>query len=222
MVRDDTGIFLVVAAITIALTGGVASGKTQVARRFSALGVGIADADALARALVAPGQPALDEVVARFGSDVLDDDGGLDRARMRALVFADDTARHDLEAILHPRIRSAMRQACEAAPSPYAIADIPLLTEGGGRQAYPWLARVLVVDVPREVQVARLLARDGIDAALAQRMLDAQASREQRLAIADDVIDNSGELGELDMAVMQLHQRYMQLAEAATATAGAP
>lgn len=203
------------AAITIALTGGVASGKTQVARRFTALGVTVADADSLAHALVMRGQPALDEVVARFGAQVLDDAGCLDRARMRRLVFADERARRDLEGILHPRIRRAMRERCEAAPSPYAIADIPLLAEGGGREAYPWLARVLVVDVPREVQMARLLERDGIDAALAQRMLDAQASREQRLAIADDVIDNSGALGELDMAVMQLHQRYMQLAATA-------
>ncbi|TXK65023.1 dephospho-CoA kinase [Alkalisalibacterium limincola] len=206
------------AAITIALTGGVASGKTQVARRFNALGVTVADADALAHALVMPGQPALDEVVARFGPEVLDAAGRLDRARMRARVFADASARRDLEAILHPRIRAAMRASCEAAPSPYAVADIPLLAEGGGQEAYPWLARVLVVDVPREVQVARLLERDGIDAALAQRMLDAQASREQRLAIADDVIENSGALGDLDMAVMQLHQRYLQLA----ATAGEP
>jgi dephospho-CoA kinase len=209
------------AAITIALTGGVASGKSEVARRFSALGVSVADADALARALVRPGQPALDEVVARFGTDVLADDGGLDRARMRALVFADTRARHDLEAILHPRIRAGLRQACEAAPSPYAIADIPLLAEGGGRAAYPWLARVLVVDAPPEAQARRLLARDGIDATLARRMLDAQASREQRLAIADDVIDNSGPLADLDMAVMRLHQRYLQLA-GASAGATAP
>ena len=198
----------------IGLTGGVASGKSALERAFAARGIGIADADRVARDIVEPGEPALAEVVARFGAGVLQADGRLDRAALRARVFGNDGERRALEAILHPRIRLRLQAICEEATSPYAIATIPLLTEGGGRQAYPWLARILVVDVPRELQKQRLMQRDGIDAALAERMLDAQASRSERLALADDVVVNDGDIAHLDAAVAELDARYRRLAAA--------
>lgn len=200
------------ATYRVGLTGGIASGKTAVATRFAALGVPVVDADVAAREVVEPGQPALARIVERFGQDMLDRSGRLDRARLRTKVFNDPVARQALEAILHPPIRQALRTAAEAAAAPYVIVAIPLLAEGGGRQAYPWLDRILVVDAPLESQRSRLTARDGIDAALADRMLAAQAERGQRLAIADDVLVNDGGLGELDAHVAALDRRYRQLA----------
>ena len=193
------------------VTGGVASGKSEVTRRFQELGVFVADADVAAREAVAAGSPGLDEVVQAFGAGVLDATGGLDRAAMRALVFHDEPARRKLEAIIHPRVRAQMQAQCLAAPGAYAIAAIPLLTEGG-RDAYPWLDRVLVVDVHPVVQRARLMRRDGIDAALADRMVGAQASRQARLVVADDVIVNDGALEALDAHVAALDRRYRLLA----------
>lgn len=198
----------------VGLTGGVASGKTAATRCFEALGVTVADADVAAREAVALGSEGLNEVVAAFGGGVLDASGGLDRAAMRRRVFSDEAARKQLEAIVHPRVRKALKAACEAASGPYAIAAIPLLAEGGGREAYPWLDRILVIDVPRETQVERLVLRDGIDAALAERMLAAQAGRERRLAIADDVIVNDGSLQALQARVSEWHARYLALAAA--------
>ena len=200
---------------TVALTGGIASGKSEVERRFRALGVYVADADVVAREVVAPGTPGLAEVVAAFGPEVLGADGNMDRAAMRRRVFADDAARLRLEAIIHPRVRHTLREACEAAAGPYAIAAIPLFAEAG-REAYsPWVDRVLVVDVPVETQLGRLLRRDGIDETLAWRMIRAQATREQRLALAEDVIVNDGPLERLDGLVAGLHQRYLALARRA-------
>lgn len=196
----------------IGLTGGVASGKSEVTRRFEALGVAVADADVAAREAVARGSEGLAEVVAVFGADMLDAAGDLDRAAMRRHVFADEDARKRLEAIVHPRVRTMLRTACEQAPGPYAIAAIPLLAEGGGRRAYPWLDRIATIDVPREVQLARLVQRDGIDAALAEKMMATQATRGQRLAIADDVIVNDGPLEALDAQVALLDTKYRALA----------
>ena len=196
----------------IGLTGGVASGKSEVQRRFAALGVAVADADVAARDAVAAGSDGLAEVVAAFGAGVLDASGALDRGAMRRRVFADDDARRVLEAIVHPRVRAMLRAQCAAAAGPYAIAAIPLLAEGGGRDAYPWLARILVVDVPAEMQVTRLRQRDGIDHVLAERMLAAQATRTERLAIADDVIVNDAMLDALDAHVAALDARYRALA----------
>ncbi|HEY0504973.1 MAG TPA: dephospho-CoA kinase [Lysobacter sp.] len=198
----------------VAVTGGVASGKSEVTRRFEALGVAVADADVAAREAVAPGSDGLAEVVAAFGADVLAADGSLDRAAMRRHVFGDEAARRRLEAIVHPRVRARLRALCEAAPGAYAIAAIPLLAEGGGREAYPWLSRILVVDVPPAVQRSRVMARDRVDAELAQRMIAAQATRDQRLAIADDVIVNDGPVEALDAHVAALDRRYRALAAA--------
>lgn len=204
------------ARYVVGLTGGVASGKSTVARLFAGHGIVVADADEAARAAVAAGSPGLAEVVAAFGQDVLAADGTLDRAAMRRRIFDDATARRQLEAIVHPRVRALLRDACADAPGPYAMAAIPLLAETG-RNAYPWLARVLVVDAPVEVQQARLQARDGIDATLAQRMLAAQAAREERLAIADDVLVNDGHPEALARQVAALDTRYRALAVDATA-----
>ena len=192
----------------IGLTGGVAAGKSAVEACFRALGVAVADADAAARDALAAGSDGLAEVVSAFGPTVLGPEGQLDRAAMRRQVFADPEARKRLEAIVHPRVRAALTKACRAAPGAYAVASIPLLAEGGGRSAYPWLARVLVVDAPVPVQMARLLRRDGIDEALARAMIDAQATRQQRLAIADDVLINDGALEALDAQVAALDRLY--------------
>lgn len=196
----------------IGVTGGVASGKSEVTRRFEALGIVVADADLAARAAVAPGSEGLAAVVEVFGASVLGPDGSLDRAAMRQRVFGDEAARRQLEAIVHPLVRAQLHRECEQARGPYAIAAIPLLAEAGGRAAYPWLQRILVVDVAADVQRARLVQRDGIDPALAGRMIAAQATRAQRLAIADDVLVNDGTLESLDAHVRALDRRYRELA----------
>jgi dephospho-CoA kinase len=192
----------------IGLTGGVAAGKTEVTRRFEALGITIADADVAARAVVAAGSDGLARIVAHFGSGILRADGQLDRAALRERIFSSAQERQALEAITHPAIRELLRQTCEQAKSPYAIAAIPLLTEAGGRQQYPWLDRILVVDAPVAVQHARLMQRDGTTADLADRMIAAQASREERLALADDVVVNDGHPDHLQAEVERLDALY--------------
>jgi dephospho-CoA kinase len=201
-----------VSGFVVGLTGGIASGKSAVAREFTALGVHVADADVAARDAVAAGSAGLAEVIATFGAGVLDASGALDRAAMRRRIFEDADAKRMLEAIVHPRVRAALQAEGAAAPGPYAVAAIPLLAEAGGRDAYPWLDRILVVDAPVEAQRARLLARDGIDAALADRMIAAQATRTQRLAIADDVLANTGTLADLAGHVAALDRVYRLLA----------
>jgi dephospho-CoA kinase len=168
------------------------------------------DADAAAREVIAPGSDGLAEVVGVFGPDVLDNAGQLDRPAMRRRVFADPATRRTLEAIIHPRVRVWLRERALAERAPYCLLAIPLLAENNAH--YRWVDRVLLVDVPESVQLARLLARDGIDAALAGRMLEQQASRAERLALADDVIDNSGSEDALDQAVADLHRHYLELA----------
>lgn len=196
----------------IGLTGGIAAGKSEVSRRFEALGITVADADLAARAVVAPGSEGLARIAAHFGTEILLADGQLDRAALRARIFASAQERQALEAITHPAIRQLLRETCEQAEGPYAIAAIPLLTEAGGRQQYPWLDRILVVDVPVAVQHARLMQRDGIDSALADRMIAAQASREARLALADDVVVNDGQPDHLQAHVERLDRAYRELA----------
>ncbi|QWT18413.1 dephospho-CoA kinase [Bacillus sp. NP157] len=193
----------------VALTGGIASGKSAVERAFGQLGVRAYDADVAARAVVEPGSDALAEVARVFGPDALDAEGRLDRAAMRQRVFADPAARTQLEAILHPRIRTWLRDAAAADTGPYCILSIPLLVENQAH--YAWVNRVLVVDAPEDVRIARLMQRDAVDETLAQRMIAAQASREARLAIADDVIDNGGDVAALATAVAALHAAYTRL-----------
>ena len=196
------------ARYVVGVTGGVASGKSAVTALFQALGVTVADADLAARAVVAPGEPALAEIARRFGPDQLLGNGMHNRVRMRALVIEDAGARRDLESITHPRIRDILRRECDEAPGPYVIAAIPLLAETGVAEAYTWLDRRLVVDAPVPLQLARLMARDGVDAALAERMVGAQASRNTRLGLATDVVVNDGALEDLAGPVARLHGRF--------------
>jgi dephospho-CoA kinase len=202
------------APFRVALTGGIASGKTTVADRFAALGVPVIDTDLIARQVVEPGEPALAEIVAAFGHGVLDADGRLDRRRLREIIFTDATARRRLEAILHPAIRAAMERQSRAAGGPYQLLVIPLLAEGGRRDH---VDRVLLVDVPEAVQVERLMRRDGVSREQAAASLGAQATRAARLAIADDVLANTGRAEDLDEQVAALHARYLGLAAAGCA-----
>lgn len=197
-------------AFVVALTGGVAAGKSAVSRRFEALGVPVHDADMAAREVIEPGTDGLAAVIDAFGADVLGSDGRLDRPAMRRRVFAEPSARKTLEAIIHPRVRQWLQERALAEQQPYCVLAIPLLAENMAH--YRWVDRVLLVDVPEQVQIQRLMSRDGIDEALARRMLTQQASRQDRLALADDVIENSGEEAALDHAVAELHQRYLALA----------
>jgi dephospho-CoA kinase len=195
----------------VALTGGIASGKTTVANLFAAHGIPLVDSDLIAREVVEPGQPALAAVADAFGPDVLGPDGRLDRRRLRDIIFSDSTARARLEAILHPAIRAEMeRQSAAAAEAgPYQVLVIPLLAEGGRRDRAD---RVLVVDVPEALQVERLMARDTVSREQAQASLQAQASRAARLEIADDVVTNTGRIEDLREQVARLHERYVALA----------
>ena len=192
--------------LKIGLTGGIGSGKSAASAHFARLGAEVIDTDLLSRELVAPGQPALTEIVDTFGERVLERSGRLDRARLREHIFADPAARSALERILHPRIREAMlgRAACSSAP--YVIFVIPLLFETGQQ---PLVDRVLVIDVPEAVQRARVGARDELEDSQIDRILEAQVDRDTRLHGADDVICNDGSLEDLRTAVEQLHQRYM-------------
>lgn len=195
--------------LRIGLTGGIGSGKTTVANLFAARGVPVIDTDAIAHELVEPGQPALAEIAARFGAELLDDAGRLDRARLRERVFADSGQRKALEAILHPRIHAEMTLRVNAAKAAYVVLVVPLLFEAGWRDR---VDRVLLVDVPVELQRARVAARDHLPAAQIDAILAAQATREQRRAGADDIIDNGGDAAALERQVEELHQRYQHLA----------
>ena len=197
---------------TVALTGGIASGKSAVEQRFRALGVHVYDADQASRAVVEPGSDGLAAIVEAFGDEVLDSQGRLDRPRMRERVFSDPTARKTLEAIVHPRIRQWMLEQVQADESPYVMLAIPLLAENIGH--YRWVDRILLVDAPEAIQLQRLMLRDGMDEDLAVRILATQVSRTTRLALADDVIDNSGAESALEPQVASLHQRYLAMAAA--------
>ncbi len=195
----------------VALTGGIASGKSTVADLFAALGVPVIDTDVIARQVVEPGQPALTQVVAEFGAEVLDATGRIDRRRMRERIFADPDAKRRLESILHPAIRAEMARQSLAAQGPYQVLVIPLLAEGGSRNH---VDRVLLVDVPEELQIQRLMMRDGVSHDQAKASLNAQATRAERLAMADDVVRNTGRVDELREAVAALDAKYRGLAGA--------
>ena len=192
----------------IALTGGIASGKTTVAKLFAALGAKLIDTDQIARDIVAPPSIVLDRIVARFGPGILLTNGSLDRAKLRRIVFADPDARRDLEAITHPAIHDEVERLSGQLGGPYQLIVIPLLVETGTAERYD---RVLVVEASPEARKRRLMLRDGIDAAAADRMLAAQATSEDRRAAAGDVIENEGDLRRLAAQVEQLHGRYRAL-----------
>lgn len=222
----------------VGLTGGIASGKSRAAEVFAQLGAPVIDSDVIAREVVAPGSAGLAAIRARFGDGVLLPDGSLDRRALRERVFADAGARRDLEAITHPLIRQKMADDSARAGGPYQVHVIPLLTEGARKAAAAAAAsgapvpadasptgrprgldRILVIDCPEEMQVARVMARDRVDEAGARAVLAAQASRTERLALADDVVLNDRGPEALEEAVRALHQRYLALAAAATAAA---
>ncbi|WP_016913761.1 dephospho-CoA kinase [Vreelandella stevensii] len=195
----------------IGLTGGIGSGKSTVARAFGELGVGWVDADDIAREVVMPGEPALAAIAQRFGQQVLDADGGLNRAALRQIVFSDPEQRRWLESETHPRIRERLQLRLKelALNSPYVLLVSPLLFESGQDAM---AQRTLVVDVPEELQLSRTLARDGVSEAQVRAILAAQLSRQERLSRAHDVIDNSGSLEHLQHQVVTLHRRYSTIA----------
>lgn len=195
--------------LLIALTGGIASGKSAVAKLFEDLGVPVIDADHVARDVVEPGTETLSRIVDAFGPEVLDSSGHLNRRALRELVFADPVQRELLESITHPAIRAEMARRAREAGGTYQIHVIPLLIETARADQYD---RVLVVDCPEEDQIRRLMSRDGSSREDAQRILAAQATREQRLAVADDVIVNTGTLADLAEFVLTLHRNYALLA----------
>jgi dephospho-CoA kinase len=197
---------------TVGLTGGIGSGKTTVAEDFAALGVPVIDTDAIARQLSAPDGAALGAIRAAFGETVILADGTLDRAALRRRVFADAASRHQLEAILHPLIRQVVEKSLRSLASPYALVVIPLLVETGGYR--DMLNRVLVVDCPEAVQIARVIARNGLSRDEVMAILAAQTGRAERLAAADDVITNTASPEALNAEVALLHQRYLALAAA--------
>jgi len=196
----------------VGLTGGIGSGKSAAADRFGELGATLVDSDLIAHQLTGPGGAAMAAIEAAFGPDVVADDGALDRAAMRARVFEAPAERARLEAILHPMIRTESERQCRAATSAYVVMVVPLLIESVDfRQR---CARVVVVDCPEAIQIARVKARSGLDEAQVRAIMAAQSSRADRLAAADDVIDNSGDLDALYRQVDSLHARYLALAGA--------
>ena len=193
----------------VGLTGGIGSGKSTVADLFVAHGAGLVDTDEIAHQLTAAGGLAMPQIVATFGAELADTQGALDRAAMRRLVFSDPGARGRLESILHPLIRQISDQRCAESTAPYVILAVPLLIESGNyRQRCD---RIVVVDCPEQVQISRVMARNSLQENEVRAILKAQASREQRLAIADEVIDNGDELTNLYPRVSELHLKYLAL-----------
>jgi len=198
-----------VSDFVVGLTGGIGSGKSAAADCFAALGVGLVDTDAIAHELTAAGGAAMPALVAAFGAEVAAADGALDRGRMRRLVFADPAARGRLEAILHPLIRALSAERCRFAGSPYVILAVPLLVESGTYRER--CDRIVVVDCPESLQISRVMARNGLGEAEVRAIMATQASRAERLAVADDVIANDGDLANLEKQVGELHRKYLRL-----------
>jgi dephospho-CoA kinase len=197
------------APFSIGLTGGIGSGKTTVANMFAERGASIVDTDVIAHSLTAPGGPAMPAIIAEFGPEFADATGALDRARMRQLVFADAGAKARLEAILHPRIRDGALAAGAAATGSYVIYAVPLLVESGTWRSR--VARVLVIDCREEVQIARVMARNNLPESQVLAIMAAQASRAQRLAAADDIIENNDGIAALGPQIDRLHALYMKI-----------
>lgn len=195
----------------VGLTGGIGSGKSAVSDRFAALGIKVVDADIASRVVVEPGQPALAAIAEHFGAELIDASGALDRAELRKRVFAEESERRWLEQLLHPLINEYIAAQLASATSAYAILAHPLLVETGQTRI---CSRVLAVDVPEALQLQRTMARDNNSEEQVRSIMDAQASRKDRLAAADDVIENDRDLDHLDQEVARLHKQYVDLAGA--------
>lgn len=194
----------------VAITGGIGSGKTTVANQFAALGIEVVDADLIAREVVEPGTPALTAIASHFGPGILDEQGRLDRRALRERIFSDPAAKSWLNALLHPIIRSEMLRQCAAANSPYCLLVVPLLVEN---RLTELADRVLVIDVDETTQIERTCRRDGVSLEQAQAILASQASRSERLAMADDVLDNqSGTTETIRERILALHETYLAFA----------
>ena len=196
----------------VGLTGGIGSGKSAATAHFAALGASVVDTDLIAHALTAPGGAAIEAIRRTFGADMLTPDASLDRAAMRALAFQRPAARRQLEAILHPMIRDESTRQCREASGPYVVLAVPLLIESGTYRER--CNRICVVDCPEDLQVARVRQRNALPEEQIRSIMAAQASRAQRLAAADDVIDNRGTLAELEAQVERLHAAYLAAADA--------
>lgn len=196
--------------LKVGLTGGIGSGKSAVAEAFARRGIPVVDADRISHAITAPGQPGIAALEKALGRGILDAQGRLDRASLRRRIFADAALRQRVEAALHPLIVAALGRELASVPGPYAVATIPLLAEVPAIQAL--VDRILVVDSPEELQVSRLMSRDGDTSEEAQLILAAQASRDVRLAMADDILLNANDLAALDAAVERLHGFYREVA----------
>lgn len=195
----------------VAISGGIASGKSTVCELLQHAGITVVDADIVARELVLPGQPALQAIAEQLGAQFIQPNGQLNRAALRAHVFAEPAAKQQLEHILHPRIQTELHRQSQQAQSAYVAVAIPLLSPQSRQNAYQWLNRVLIVDAPEDLQIARISARDGNSADLAKAMIAAQLSFAERLPMADDVIINDADLAQLHVWAMRLHEKYLQL-----------
>ncbi len=194
----------------VGLTGGIGSGKSAVADLFAELGAAVVDTDLIAHELTAAGGAAIEAIRSAFGDGVIAQNGALDRAAMRRMVFADAQAKDRLEAILHPLIRTEADRRCAASRAPYVVLVVPLLIESDGYRGR--VQRVVVVDCPEDVQVARVMSRSGLTAEEARAIMAVQASREARLTVADDMIDNGGHFAALRPQVEALHRHYLKMA----------
>ena len=196
--------------LIIGLTGGIGSGKSAVSDKFKSLGINVVDADVAARTVVEPGQPALAEIERHFGSNILNQEGVLDRAQLREIMASDSEERVWLESVLHPKIGEQIAKELAESTSPYTIYVAPLLLETNSQKM---CSRVLVVDVPKEIQIQRTAERDKVSEIQIEKIVAVQMEREERLEKADDVLVNTGTIKELEQQVMKLHQKYLEMVE---------
>ena len=194
----------------VGLTGGIGSGKTIASDRFEELGVKVVDADIASRVVVEIGKPALSSIEGEFGSDVISDDGSLNRAKLREIIFKDDKAKSWLESLLHPLIGQHISDEIASATSRYVILVSPLLFE---TTQFQMCNRTLLIDVPKDIQILRTAKRDKVPESQVEKIIASQMDRDQKIGKADDVIVNDGEIGDLISKIDKIHQRYIELAD---------